>query len=60
MILTTVVLVFFTEELLKKDKRYLDMEVIPDDRKSILYTYMEELEKRGPPPPPTASEPTRR
>merc|ERR1719336_820071 len=48
------------EELLKKDKRYLDMEVIPDDRKSILYTYMEELEKRGPPPPPTASEPTRR
>jgi len=48
------------EELLKKDKRYLDMDVIPDDRKSILYTYMEELEKRGPPPPPTASEPTRR
>ena len=33
------------EELLKKDKRYLDMEVIPDDRKSILYTYMEELGK---------------
>merc|ERR1711997_1031041 len=48
------------EELLKKDKRYLDMDVIPEDRKSILFTYMEELEKRGPPPPPTASEPTRR
>ena len=29
------------EELLKKDKRYLDMDVIPEDRKSILYTYME-------------------
>lgn len=48
------------EELLKKDKRYLDMDVIPEDRKSILFTYLEELEKRGPPPPPTASEPTRR
>merc|ERR1739838_771390 len=48
------------EELLKKDNRYLDMDVIPEDRKSILFTYMEELEKRGPPPPPTASEPTRR
>ena len=29
------------EELLKKDKRYLDMDVIPEDRKSILFTYME-------------------
>ena len=48
------------EELLKKDKRYLDLEVLPEDRTSILYTFMEELEKRGPPPPPTASEPSRR
>ena len=48
------------EELLKKDKRYLDMDVLPEDRKTILFTYMEELEKRGPPPPPTASEPSRR
>ena len=48
------------EELLKKDKRYLDLEVLPEDRTSILYTFMEEVEKRGPPPPPTASEPSRR
>ena len=48
------------DELLKKDKRYLDLEGLQDDRKSILYTFMEELEKRGPPPPPTASEPSRR
>ena len=48
------------EELLKKDKRYLDLEMLPEDRKSILNTYLEELEKRGPPPPPTASEPARR
>ena len=48
------------EELLKKDKRYLDLEILPEDRKSILFSYLEELEKRGPPPPPTASEPSRR
>ena len=48
------------EELLKKDKRYLDLEMLPDERKNILFTYLEELEKRGPPPPPTASEPSRR
>lgn len=48
------------EELLKKDKRYLDLEVLADERKAILFNYLEELEKRGPPPPPTASEPSRR
>lgn len=48
------------EELLKKDKRYLDLEPISDERKSILFNYLEEMEKRGPPPPPTASEPSRR
>lgn len=48
------------EELLKKDKRYLDLELISDERKSILFNYLEEMEKRGPPPPPTASEPSRR
>lgn len=48
------------EELLKKDKRFLDLEGLQDERKTILYSYFEELEKRGPPPPPTASEPSRR
>jgi transcription elongation regulator 1 len=48
------------EELLKKDKRYLDLEVLADERKAILFNYLEDWEKRGPPPPPTASEPSRR
>ena len=48
------------EELLKKDKRYLDLDGLPDERTNILTTYVEELAKRGPPPPPTASEPSRR
>ena len=47
-------------ELLSKDKRYLDLESVPDERSSMLTSYLEELEKRGPPPPPTASEPQRR
>lgn len=47
-------------EVLRKDRRYLVLECQPDERSKILMAYMEELEKRGPPPPPTASEPTRR
>ncbi len=49
------------EELLSKDRRYIDMgEGLADARVDILMSYMEELERRGPPPPPTASEPGRR
>ena len=48
------------EEILKKDKRYLILDYMPDERTRLLRTYLEELEKRGPPPPPTASEPSRR
>ncbi len=40
--------------------RYMDMEPLADARAEILTTYLEELERRGPPPPPTASEPGRR
>lgn len=47
-------------EVLRKDRRYLVLDCQPDERSKILMAYMEELEKRGPPPPPTASEPTRR
>ena len=47
-------------DVLRKDRRYLVLDSLPEDRSSILMAYMEELEKRGPPPPPTASEPTRR
>jgi transcription elongation regulator 1 len=48
------------EEVLCKDSRYHIMEPLNDDRADILMSYLEELERRGPPPPPTASEPTRR
>merc|ERR1712142_436086 len=48
------------EEVLCKDSRYHVMEPLNDDRADILMSYLEELERRGPPPPPTASEPTRR
>uniref|UniRef100_A0A1B6GNX3 FF domain-containing protein n=1 Tax=Cuerna arida TaxID=1464854 RepID=A0A1B6GNX3_9HEMI len=48
------------EEILKKDKRYLELDHIPEERQELVMGYLEDLEKRGPPPPPTASEPSRR
>jgi transcription elongation regulator 1 len=48
------------EEVLSKDRRYLDLEGFKDERTNILMDYLEEVERRGPPPPPTASEPSRR
>jgi transcription elongation regulator 1 len=46
--------------LLEKDKRYLFLEDFDENRKQILDEYIDELDKKGPPPPPTASEPSRR
>jgi len=48
------------EKILENDKRYLILDCIPDERKKLILTYIDDLDKRGPPPPPTASEPTRR
>ena len=48
------------EEVLSKDSRYHMLEVFSDDRADLLMAYLEELERKGPPPPPTASEPNRR
>ncbi|TRY91116.1 hypothetical protein DNTS_020408 [Danionella cerebrum] len=48
------------ERILKNDQRFLRLECVKDERKRILQEYMVELERRGAPPPPTASEPTRR
>lgn len=48
------------EEVLSKDSRYHVLEVLNDDRADLLMAYLEELERKGPPPPPTASEPNRR
>jgi len=43
------------EKILEKDKRYLLLEVIPEQRSEILMDYIIALDKRGAPPPPTAS-----
>ncbi|XP_078586980.1 transcription elongation regulator 1-like isoform X1 [Branchiostoma floridae x Branchiostoma japonicum] len=48
------------EKLLEKDKRYLVLDCVPEERRKLLMSYIEDLDRRGPPPPPTASEPTRR
>nr|XP_022904284.1 transcription elongation regulator 1 [Onthophagus taurus] len=48
------------EEILKNDKRYLVLDHIPQERTQLILNYLEELDRRGPPPPPTASEPSRR
>lgn len=40
--------------------RYLVLDHLSYDRTQIIMTYVEDLNKRGPPPPPTASESTRR
>ncbi|CAG0921483.1 unnamed protein product [Notodromas monacha] len=47
-------------EVLSNDKRYLVLDRMPEERDAILKDYIEELAAKGPPPPPTASEPTRR
>jgi len=48
------------EALLGKDKRYLIMDSMPDERHRLLVEYLDDLERKGVPPPPTASEPSRR
>ncbi|KAI4893720.1 hypothetical protein NFI96_012171, partial [Prochilodus magdalenae] len=48
------------EKILQNDKRYLILDCVPDERHKLIMTYVEELDRRGPPPPPTAFEPARR
>ncbi|XP_044756362.1 transcription elongation regulator 1-like isoform X2 [Coccinella septempunctata] len=48
------------EDILMNDKRYLVLDHIPEERTQLILNYLEELDRRGPPPPPTASEPNRR
>ncbi|CAH0763000.1 unnamed protein product [Bemisia tabaci] len=48
------------EEILKKDRRYLVLDHLPEERTELVLSYLDELEQRGPPPPPTASDPSRR
>ncbi|KAK7508465.1 hypothetical protein BaRGS_00000031 [Batillaria attramentaria] len=48
------------EKILENDKRYLTLECVAEERGKILMQYIEDLDRKGPPPPPTASEPSRR
>lgn len=46
--------------ILQNDKRYLILDCIEDERRHLLMSYIDDLDRKGPPPPPTASEPVRR
>jgi transcription elongation regulator 1 len=48
------------EDWLAKDKSFMVLECAPDERKQIVLDYIEKLHGEGPPPPPTATEPSRR
>ncbi|GIX95506.1 transcription elongation regulator 1 [Caerostris extrusa] len=48
------------EKVLENDKRYLVLQCKEDERTELLMSYIETMERKGPPPPPTASEPGRR
>ena len=59
MIISVTILYFFSFTL-QKDKRYLILECVPEERIRLLNNYIEELFRAGPPPPPTASAPSNR
>ncbi|XP_054708785.1 transcription elongation regulator 1-like [Uloborus diversus] len=48
------------EKILQNDKRYLVLQCIENERRELLMSYIDTLDRKGPPPPPTASEPSRR
>ncbi|XP_035912606.1 transcription elongation regulator 1 [Anopheles stephensi] len=48
------------EDILRNDRRYLVLHHIAAERTQMVLAHLEELHKRGPPPPPTASESLRR
>lgn len=45
---------------LQNDKRYLDLDLVEDERRQLIIDYIEEMAQKGPPPPPTASDPRRK
>lgn len=47
----------FPVSSVQNDKRYLVLECIAEEREDMLHTYMEDLHRKGPPPPPTATQP---
>ena len=44
----------------QNDKRYLVLECVAEEREMILQDFMKDLHFRGPPPPPTATNPSER
>lgn len=44
----------------QNDRRYLVLECVSGEREDILYGYLEDIQRRGPPPPPTATNPGER
>lgn len=48
------------QKVLCNDKRYLILDSIADERKKTINAYIDDLDRKGVPPPPTASEPSRR
>jgi transcription elongation regulator 1 len=47
-------------KVLENDQRYLVLECTSEERDRILHDYLAELHRKGPPPPPTASNPSER
>eukprot|EP01134_Creolimax_fragrantissima_P004711 CFRG4711T1 len=43
------------KSILKNDKRYMDLDELEDERSDLLFEHIEEMAKRGSPPPVTAS-----
>ena len=60
MLMLVTILYHFFSFTLQKDKRYLILECVPEERIRLLNNYIEELFRAGPPPPPTASAPSNR
>jgi len=42
--------------VLENDQRYLVLKDCPEERERLLEEYLKELDRNGPPPPPTASQ----
>ena len=54
------ILYFILSLLFQNDQRFLVMDCISEEREDILLDYISDLERKGPPPPPTATNPLER